>query len=407
MNILFITIGQLTDINAPGIYTDLLREFKRNHHEVYVMTSREKRRQLPTEYLTESGFHFLRVKIGNITKCGVIEKGISTVMVERQYISALRKYLKDVRFDLVLYTTPPITFVKTVEYIRKRDQAGTYLILKDIFPQNAVDIGMMDLSGIKGILYKHFRKQEKRLYSISDHIGCMSQANVDYVIRNNPEVDPEKVEICPNTMDPADMSCPEEKRKQLREKYGIPQDKKVFIYGGNLGKPQDIPFIIQCMKACQDLDQAYFLIAGNGTEYHKLTKFMEEEKPENVRLIKQLPKDEYDQMVGSCDIGLIFLDHRFTIPNFPSRLLNYMAAKLPVLACTDPNTDIGSVVTEGGFGWWCVSSDPALFREQIQNILNQSGEKYARMQEKAYAYLMDHYSTATAYQAIIRHCSGQ
>ena len=60
--------------------------------------------------------------------------------------------------------------------------------------------------------------------------------------------------------------------------------------------------------------------------------------------MKYLPKDEYDAMIGACDVGLIFLDYRFTIPNFPSRLLAYMQAKIPVLASTDPNTDVGSVI---------------------------------------------------------------
>ena len=74
-----------------------------------------------------------------------------------------------------------------------------------------------------------------------------------------------------------------------------------------------------------------------------------------MKLMKELPKEEYDQMIASCDVGMIFLDHRFTIPNFPSRLLNYMQVKLPVLAVTDPNTDVGKVIVDGEFGWWCES----------------------------------------------------
>jgi len=37
---------------------------------------------------------------------------------------------------------------------------------------------------------------------------------------------------------------------------------------------------------------------------------------------------------------MIFLDYRFQIPNFPSRLLSYMAAGMPVIVATDPNTDM-------------------------------------------------------------------
>lgn len=403
MNILFITIGQLVDINSSGLYTDLLRQFKKYGHEVFVITAREKRMGLQTEYLNESGFHFLRVRIGNITKCGVIEKGISTVFVERQYINAIKRFLPDVRIDLVIYTTPPISFVGAVEYVKKRDESTTYLLLKDIFPQNAVDIGLMSVNGIKGLLYKHFRNQEKKLYRASDHIGCMSQANVDYVIKHNPELDPNKIEVCPNTTDPIDMSCTEEERNALRTKYGIPLDRTVFVYGGNLGKPQGIPFIIECLKECQNIEGAYFLIVGDGTEYQKLARFVEVDNPQNVKLMKRLPKEDYDKMIGSCDVGLIFLDHRFTIPNFPSRLLSYMTAKLPVLACTDINSDIGKTIVDGGFGWWCESNNSSGFVNIVELITSLPVAELNSLKECEFDYLSLHFSSNNSYRIIIEH----
>ena len=163
----------------------------------------------------------------------------------------------------------------------------------------------------------------------------------------------------------------------MREKYGIPTDKKVFVYGGNLGRPQGIPFIIECLKLCKN-DDAYFLIVGDGTEFGKLDNYVKTERPSNVKLMKRLPKDDYDRMIAACDVGLIFLDHSFTIPNFPSRLLAYMQAGLPVIAATDPNTDIGKVITEGGFGWWCESNNVETFEkiidESIKSDLSEMGE---------------------------------
>ena len=98
---------------------------------------------------------------------------------------------------------------------------------------------------------------------------------------------------------------------------------------------------------------------------------VEQEKSTNVKLMKEMPKSDYDSMVGACDIGLIFLDHRFTIPNFLSRLLVYMQAKLPVLDCTDRNTDIGKVTTNGGFGWWCESNNNDKFTYEVEKIMKQ------------------------------------
>lgn len=103
-------------------------------------------------------------------------------------------------------------------------------------------------------------------------------------------------------------------------------------------------------------------------------------------------------MLMVCDVGLLFLDHRFTIPNFPSRLLSYMQAGLPVLACTDPNTDVGNVITKGGFGWWCESNDVEAFARLVRTIAAQDISELA---EKAVAYLNEHYHVATVYKKIL------
>jgi glycosyltransferase involved in cell wall biosynthesis len=319
-------------------------------------------------------------------------------MVEYQFKNAIKKHFSDITFDSVIYTTPPITFYKSVKFIKKRDNANTYLLLKDIFPQNAVDIGMMRKTGLKGILYKYFRRKEKKLYAISDRIGCMSKANVDYVLKHNPEVDPAKVEICPNAIEVQDVAITEEQRCEVCEKYSIPLDKKVFVYGGNLGRPQGIPFIIECLKTQINNPDAYFLIVGDGTEYGKLEAFFNSVQADNMKLMKRLPKEDYDRMVAACDVGMIFLDHRFTIPNFPSRLLAYMQAKLPVLASTDPNTDIGQVITGGNFGWWCRSDDVEAFKKCVDDAIKADLKSTG---EAGFEYLESHYTSKIAYETII------
>ena len=392
MNVLFLTLLAFDSLQERTLYTDLLR------HHVYAISPVEKRQKQETHLIEEENATILRLQIGNTQKTNIIEKGISTVMIEPTFKKAIREYFSSVKFDLVLYSTPPITLVSAVEYVKKRDGAKTYLLLKDIFPQNAVDIGIMSKSGLKGLLYKHFRRQEKKLYRISDQIGCMSQANVEYVLMHNPEVDPSIVEVCPNSVEVVDKSVDAETRKAIREKYGIPLDKKVFVYGGNLGKPQGIPFLIECLRKCQDINDAFFFIVGDGTEYGLLENYVETEKPKNVKLMRRLPKEDYDTMVGACDVGMIFLDHRFTIPNFPSRLLAYMQAKLPVLAATDPNTDIGKVIVDGGFGWWCESDSSSIFKELVDRIIFD--ENNVKFSINGFDFLSQHYSTEESYQII-------
>ncbi len=394
MNILFLTISRIFDLEQRGIYPDLLREFVKNSHNITVAAPAERRFNEETNFKKYDGYNVLRVKIGNMQKTNVIEKGITTITLERKFMSAIKKYCSDTKFDLVMYSTPPITFTKVVNYIKKRDGAKSYLLLKDIFPQNAVDLGMFSE---KSLFHKYFRSKEEKLYKASDYIGCMSQANVDYVIKHNSYVNPGIVHVSPNSTELFCETTTPERCAELREKYNIPQNVKVFIYGGNLGRPQGIPFLIECLRANADKSDRFFVICGTGTEYGKLKAYIDENKPSNVLLINGLPKEEYEEFVSACDVGLIFLDHRFTIPNFPSRILSYMQKKMPVLACTDPNTDMGKIIVDNNFGWWCESNDADKFSELVEEALNADLKVLG---ENGYSFLEENYTSKKSYNII-------
>jgi hypothetical protein len=401
MNILFLTLLDFSTLDESGIYTDLMREFVRDNHKVYIISPTEKRKQLPTRLIEDDSYKILKLQIGNTQKTNVIEKGISTLTLESKFQRGIRDYFSNVKFDLVIYTTPPITLQKAIEYVKKRDNALTYLLLKDIFPQNAVDLGMVKKTGVRGLLYKYFRNKEKRLYKLSDYIGCMSHANVEFLLKHNPEISPDIVEVCPNSIEPIVINKNPQNVKIVKEKYKIPYDCTVFIYGGNLGKPQGIDFLIDCLRANKDNDKVYFIIAGSGTEFYKLKAFFDSEKLNNAQLFDHLPKEEYEILANSCDVGLIFLDKRFTIPNFPSRLLSYMQASMPVLAATDVNTDIGQVIEQGNFGLWCESGSIEQFNKNIKELCNTESRK--EMGINAKGYLEENYTSRNSYEIIMRH----
>ena len=393
MNVLFLTMSSgLKNIETSGIYTDLIRKFRDEGHEVYVVYPRERRLRLPTEVKHEGRVHLLGVKTLNVTKTNLIEKGLGQVTLERQFKLGLEKYFGKVKFDIILYSTPPITFTKVIRYAKKRNpKAVSYLLLKDIFPQNAVDLGILTKDGLKGVLYRLFRKKEKDLYRISDYIGCMSPANVKYVIEHNPEIDPAVVEIAPNSYDiPSEISVEYGVTDHIRQKYGLPINKPIFIYGGNMGKPQGIPFLIKCLEAVKDRIDSYFVIVGDGTEYSKLEAFMRE----------RIPKDDYDQLVKVCDVGLIFLDYRFTIPNYPNRLLPYLMERKPIIAATDPNCDIGVLAEENGYGVYCPSDSVETFVKAIDKMLVSD---MRQMGENGYRFFLNNYTTEHTYKAIMKH----
>ena len=402
MIIIFLTMSRVTDICNRGIYTDLLRKYRDEGHQVFVVTPRERSSGLSIGLNKENGVYILGVKTLNLQKTNVIEKGIGQVLVETQFEKAIKKHLGDIKVDLILYSTPPITFPKVIQFLKRSNpQAKTYLLLKDIFPQNAVDLGMMSKSGMKGFLYRFFRKKEKKLYALSDHIGCMSPANVHYVVEHNPEVSIEKVEVAPNSYDNKGyLAISKEQVDEIRIKYNLPTNKPIFIYGGNLGKPQGIPFLIQCLEANKNRIDCHFVVVGNGTEYGKMETWYKTRQPKGVSVFQRLPKEDYDQLVRACDVGLIFLDYRFTIPNYPSRLLPYLMEKKPIIAATDPNCDTGSIAEQNGYGYWCPSNAVNAFTQCVDKMLASS---LAQMGENGYQFYLNNYTVEHTYNAIMKH----
>lgn len=404
MNILFLTMSSsFTNIEARGIYTDLMRKFRDEGHDVYIVHPNERRTGKPTEVKTEGRIHCLGVRTLNVTKTNVVEKGVGQLLLESQFRRALKTHFGNIKFDIILYSTPPITFNNVIKYAKKASggKAMTYLLLKDIFPQNAVDMGMLSKTGVKGVLYNMFRRKEKELYRISDYIGCMSPANVRYVLKHNPNVSADNVEIAPNSVE---LSLDEPKRAEecsaILTKYGLPSDKPIFIYGGNLGIPQGIPFLIDCLEANADRKDCHFVVVGSGTYYQRLADWYNERKPKAVTVMKGLPKADYDKLVRACQVGLIFLDYRFTIPNYPSRLLSYLEYKMPVIACTDPNCDTGAIAEENGFGMYAPSNDVKAFTTAVDRMLTAD---IKAMGNNGYEFMKANYLVEHTSEAIMKH----
>jgi glycosyltransferase involved in cell wall biosynthesis len=382
-----------------------MRKFRDEGHNVYIVTPCERSLGLQTSLVKSKGVHILNVKTLNVQKTNIVEKGIGTLLIERQFKSAIKKYLGDVKFDLITYSTPPITFTNVVKYLKRENpQAISYLQLKDIFPQNAVDIGMMKTAGVKGLLYKFFRNKEKALYEVSDYIGCMSPANVQFLLEHNPEIDASRVEVAPNSVELRDVRLEDGQEKAeryyIRRKYELPTDKPIFIYGGNLVKPQGIDYLVKCLEANKKRTDCYFVVVGTGTEYPRLEEWYHQNNYLNVKVMQGLSKADYDLLVKHCDVGLIFLDHRFTIPNYPSRLLSYLEYKMPVVCATDVNTDIGRIAEENGYGYWCESVKPEDFTALVDKMLNSDRNS---MGKKGYEFLKANYLVEHTYKAIIRH----
>lgn len=382
-----------------GPYPDLIREFWRNGNNVFIVVPKERRKNVKTNLQSFKNFQLLQVKTFNIQKASLIEKGVGTLALDFQFRAAINRYFQGIMFDILIFSTPPITFNRVIKTIKKVNNCGTYLLLKDIFPQNAVDLGIMKRGGI---FHRFFIRKERELYRLSDYIGCMSPANVEYLLKHNPEISPKIVEVCPNSIDPIEMIRNGD--NSSREKFNIPDDAMLFIYGGNLGKPQGLDFLLQVLMSNSNKIDRYFMIVGSGTEYPKIERWFKLNKPDNAKLIERLPKHEYDTLVMESNVGLIFLDPNFTIPNYPSRLLPYLENKIPVLLATDIHTDIGRIAEKHGYGYWSVNGDLEHFNAHIDRLCGNK-QLTKRMGEKGHDFLMNNYTVQKSYQTIIKHFS--
>lgn len=400
VNILFLTLVWPED-NEHNIYTDLMEEFRDANHSVYVVAARERRVGKPSEYSMENGIRILRVKCGNMQKTNPIEKGISSFLLGYQMLVAIKKHYFNIRFNLIIYSTPPITLAGAIETLKKKHGAKTYLLLKDIWPQGPVDMGVIKKGGL---VWYYFRQKEKHIYKISDYIGCMSPANVQYVLEHNKDVAPEKIEECPNSIKPGELNS-FVNSKDIKKKFGIPGDAVVFLFGGNLGKPQGINYLIDAAIQLLNKVNIFFVIVGSGSEYLSIKKRIKEKNCTNMLIIERLPKLEYEELCKACDVGLILLDRNFTIPNFPSRLLTYLDIGLPVLCATDVVCDMGDIVEEWSCGIKTLHGDINNFIDAIKRL---AADKRLResMSINACILLEKKYTAKQSYEIIIRHFEG-
>lgn len=393
MNILYISISFPKENEGNNLYTDLAEELTKKHKLTVVVAEQSKNIE-KTKLTKERGFEVLRVRTGNMFNVNLIEKAISYITMQRKLKKAIKKYLSKERYDVILFMAPPVTIGSVVKYAMKKYNAISYLMQKDIFPQNSLDLGLMSK---KNPAYYYFKYKEKNMYKIATKIGCMSQGNIEYLLQNNKNLSKDKLELFPNTITLREIS---NNKNDIRQKYNISEKKVVALYGGNFGKPQGIDFIVKILDEYKNDKRVEFFFSGKGTEKEKLYKYIKEKNIKNVVMIDYLPKQEYNYILKETDIGLIFLDYRFTIPNIPSRTLSYFEYSIPIMAATDKNTDYKDIlVNQAKAGLWCESNNIEEFKKQFNYLINHREERI-KMGQNGRKYLEEKLTTKKSVQIL-------
>ncbi len=400
-NIVFFTSVYPEDGHG-NLYFDLVKEFENQGHHVDVVTPIERKYKKKTSCTQNGDINVYRIKSLNFRgKVSLIEKGIATLWFLIWFKQVYHKYLKLNNYDIAIFATLPITYAPVMKKLKKK---GTYIYLlhKDFFPENAIDLNILHKNSI---MYKIFEKCELSMYKCSDSIGVMSEGNKKYILKLNKGVTEDMVDICPNSIIPssnekiAELSS---HKKEIREKYQIPHEAVVFIYGGVISRAQGTEYIISLIKHLKECERAFFLFVGSGNTFDELKREIDKNRCENVRILSYIPKNDYDLLMASCDIGMVFLDYGFTVPNIPSRLLGHIDFSQPIIAATDEHTDFKDILLQNQIGLWSASNDPNAFVENV-NCLVHNEELRNKMGKNARRYLLESCNATISYQEIIKH----
>ena len=356
MNILYLSAVPFKINKNPSIYTDLIQELTNFGDKITVLSIDSGLKPFQIKKVSQKNINLMYIGSFRLYNVNIFKKGLSILSLPFFMKRAIKK-IDISKFDIILYETPPITWAGIIKEIKKKNKIKSFLMLKDIFPQNAVDIGLMKKSSF---IFKYFKRKEKLLYEVSDYIGCMSKGNIEYIIKNNSKIPKEKLYYFPNT-----------KKDTGSRNIDFPKEKLQFVYGGNMGLPQGVLNIAPAISYFKNDREIEFIFVGKGTEWNKIDEYFKEQK--NVQVLESLPREEYEKLLSSCDAGFIFLDSRFTIPNYPSRTLAYLEKGIPIIAATDKNTDIKDLIFDNKVGLWSCSDDVNSLIENIK-IMKENRE---------------------------------
>lgn len=381
MKMLYVT-AVWNGLNEQNMHVAFVKEAALRGHDVTVLALCEKRTGIQTSFEQTSNIKVLSVRCGNIQKTNKYEKVISSVLANFQMIAATRKYLKKERYDVVVWSVSTTLIYYAVHRICKRFHAREYLLLKEYWPQDPVDLGAIRPSGL---VYGVFKHVEKTMLNQTDYIGVSSEAGIRYVEERYPQ-NVEKCEVCPHCEDAIEVN--KDTFEEQRKKYGISTDKVVLLYGGNFGVSQGVDDMVKCIKATQDIQEIEIVLLGSGTEFEYVKD--ELEGCCNVKFFDGMKYKEFFSLASACDCGMIFLFKGYHVPNIPGKLNTYLNAEIPIIACVDNYTDAGEIIERGNAGISVPSGDEKAFRNAVMRMLDS--EQRMSMKKAAKKLLLENYT---------------
>jgi glycosyltransferase involved in cell wall biosynthesis len=334
-------------------------------HKVDVLTVQPvyrviEQKKIP-ELIEEDSLRVIRVEIPKIRTNSLYIRGINTIRSSYFLFHGSRKYLKN-RYDAIITYAPPINFGLTAKKLKKKKAAFFFLLLRDIFPQNAIDLGILHNS----FVIRYFEGVEKKVYESADRIFAQSEENKEFLVLNKTIPD-SKIEVQYNWVDLAKFDRPQ--KIDFRQEFEL-KDKKVVLFAGTIGPAQGLENLLRLAESFKEYPEIVFLIVGRGRVKNDLILKAKESKLTNIVFKDFVTPDLYPDLVRSVDCGLIMLSLNNHTPIVPGKIIGYMAGKLPFVALLNAeSTDTMRIIDQSQSGKYLAHDDIQGIKEMIYRII--------------------------------------
>ena len=373
---------------AAKMMHELACEFISQGHEVTVITpSPELTQKIEVSML--DGVTVCRFKSGEIKNVGKVKRAINETLLSYYAWKSFSSYLQENKHDIIVYYSPSIFWGGLVYKLKKIWDVPSYLILRDLFPQWAID---QKLIREGSMIEKYFRFFEKRNYNAADTIGLMSKNNLEW-FKKNVTTDT-NLEVFFNWA----ANMPVESQNNYKKSLGI-EDKVVYFYGGNIGHAQDMMNIVRLAKSMSSHEKAHFVLVGAGDEVDLVKNAIEKENIANMTLLPSVTQDEFKQMLAEFDVGLFTLHKDHSTHNFPGKLLGYMVQSLPILGSINEGNDLKEVVENYEAGLITINGDDEILLANAIKFLDEDYRK--QIGENAQKLLVSTFSVEAAASQIL------
>ena len=342
------TFPPLKTSGAVQLY-DLAVELHTQGHEVTVISP-------SAEYKSawiiknEHGFKVLILHSFNTKDVNHIRRAIAEFLMPYCMIfNFYRSPLVNELWDGIVWYSPSIFFGPFIKYLKKRKSTKSYLVIRDIFPEWAADLGIISR---RGILYRFLSLVADNQYSVADTIGIQSPGNYIYFRHWSIKFN-KHVEVLHNWLSESKV-----KSGSIVLSSTKLADRKIFIYAGNMGVAQGVQIFLDLAHALILRNDIGFMFVGRGSQLEELKGFSRLHNLDNVLFLDEVHPSEIPQLYAQCAVGLLSLDPRHKTHNIPGKFLSYLESGLPVLASVNRGNDLVNIVKNNNVG--CIIEDGSI-----------------------------------------------